>query len=108
MKQNKYIILDRDGVINQDSSAYIKTPDEWVPIDRSLEAISLLTKNSYKVILISNQQVQDRVINKTLSQLNLFGDKINFFSIQHMIRMFLKSGPNDLEIKSQSILFMNK
>ena len=37
------------------------------------------------VILISNQQVQDRVINKTLSQLNLFGDKINFFSIQHQV-----------------------
>ena len=55
MNQNKYIILDRDGVINQDSSAYIKTPDELVPIDRSMEAISLLTKNSYKIILISNQ-----------------------------------------------------
>ena len=55
MNESKYIILDRDGVINQDSSAYIKVPDEWVPIDRSMEAISLLTKNSYKIILISNQ-----------------------------------------------------
>ena len=55
MNQSKYIILDRDGVINQDSSAYIKSTDEWVPIDRSIEAISLLTKNSYKIILISNQ-----------------------------------------------------
>ena len=55
MNQSKYIILDRDGVINQDSSAYIKSPDEWVPIDRSIEAITLLTKNSYKIILISNQ-----------------------------------------------------
>ena len=50
MNQSKFIILDRDGVINQDSSAYVKTPDEWVPIERSMEAISLLTKNSYKII----------------------------------------------------------
>ena len=55
MNQSKFIILDRDGVINHESSAYVKTPDEWVPIDRSMEAISLLTKNSYKIILISNQ-----------------------------------------------------
>ena len=55
MNQSKYIILDRDGVVNQDSSAYIKTTDEWVPIERSMEAISLLTKNAYKIILISNQ-----------------------------------------------------
>ena len=54
MNQSKYIFLDRDGVINQDSSAYIKTPHEWTPIERSVEAIALLTKNSYKIILLSN------------------------------------------------------
>ena len=48
MLNHKYIILDRDGVINHDSPAYIKSPQEWIPIKRSLEAISLLTKHSYK------------------------------------------------------------
>lgn len=52
---SKYIILDRDGVINYDSNDYIKNKNEWKPIPRSLEAISLLSKNSYKVIVISNQ-----------------------------------------------------
>ena len=55
MLSTKYIILDRDGVINHDSSSYIKNPREWIPIDRSLDAIGLLTKHSYRVLLVSNQ-----------------------------------------------------
>ena len=71
MNQSKYIILDRDGVINQESSAYVKTPDEWVPIERSMEAISLLTKNSYKIILISNQAGVSRGIISYNEMLNI-------------------------------------
>ena len=71
MNQSKYIILDRDGVINQDSSAYVKTPDEWVPIERSMEAISLLTNNSYKIILISNQAGISRGIISYNEMLNI-------------------------------------
>lgn len=55
MSYNRYIILDRDGVINYDSPSHIKNTNEWKPIPRSLEAISLLSKNSYKILLISNQ-----------------------------------------------------
>ena len=54
-QHNKYIILDRDGVINIDSPNYIKNSGELLPVKRSLEAISMLTKNNYKVLLISNQ-----------------------------------------------------
>jgi hypothetical protein len=32
MEGMKLIILDRDGVINHDSDAFIKSPDEWIPI----------------------------------------------------------------------------
>ena len=38
----KLVILDRDGVINEDSASFIKTPDEWRPIPGSLEAIAKL------------------------------------------------------------------
>jgi D-glycero-D-manno-heptose 1,7-bisphosphate phosphatase len=38
----KLIILDRDGVINEDSDTFIKSPDEWVPIPGSLEAMARL------------------------------------------------------------------
>ena len=71
MNQSKFIILDRDGVINQDSPAYVKTAEEWVPIERSMEAISLLTKNSYKIILISNQAGISRGIIRYSEMLNI-------------------------------------
>jgi D-glycero-D-manno-heptose 1,7-bisphosphate phosphatase len=51
----KLIILDRDGVINVDSDAFIKTPDEWVPIPGSLEAIARLNQAGYRIAVASNQ-----------------------------------------------------
>ncbi len=51
----KLIILDRDGVINQDSDNYIKTVDEWIPLPGSLEAISKLNHHGYKVAVATNQ-----------------------------------------------------
>jgi len=51
----KLIILDRDGVINHDSDAYIKGPDEWRPIAGSLEAIARLSKAGYRVVVATNQ-----------------------------------------------------
>jgi D-glycero-D-manno-heptose 1,7-bisphosphate phosphatase len=55
MSQQKYILLDRDGVINHDSDAFIKSPDEWLPIAGSLEAIALLNQHGYQVIVVTNQ-----------------------------------------------------
>jgi len=51
----KYVLLDRDGVINHDSGGFIKSVDEWIPIAKSLEAIALFTKNGYQVVVITNQ-----------------------------------------------------
>ena len=51
----KLIILDRDGVINRDSDAFIKTPDEWKPLPGSLEAIAKLNHLGYRVVVCSNQ-----------------------------------------------------
>ncbi|MEJ2360104.1 MAG: D-glycero-beta-D-manno-heptose 1,7-bisphosphate 7-phosphatase [Gammaproteobacteria bacterium] len=49
------IILDRDGVINQDSDDYIKSADEFIPIPGSLEAISRLNHAGYLVVIATNQ-----------------------------------------------------
>jgi len=49
------IILDRDGVINYDSSEYIKNPDEWTAIPGSLEAIAQLNRAGYRVVIVTNQ-----------------------------------------------------
>jgi D-glycero-D-manno-heptose 1,7-bisphosphate phosphatase len=51
----RLVILDRDGVINFDSDEYIKTPDEWIPIPGSLEAIARLCREDYKVVVATNQ-----------------------------------------------------
>lgn len=51
----KLVILDRDGTINHDSDHYIKSTDEWRPIDGSLEAIARLTQAGYRVVVATNQ-----------------------------------------------------
>ena len=51
----KLIILDRDGVINEDSDAFIKSPQEWQPLPGALEAIARLNRAGYKVVIASNQ-----------------------------------------------------
>lgn len=51
----KLIVLDRDGVINHDSDDYIKSKEEWLPIDGSLEAIARLNHGGYTVVVASNQ-----------------------------------------------------
>lgn len=51
----KLIVLDRDGVINEDSDDFIKSADEWVPIPGSVEAIANLSQAGYTVIVVSNQ-----------------------------------------------------
>ena len=54
-KHYKLIILDRDGVINEDSEEYIKSPAEWHAIPGSLEAIAKLNKAGITVVVASNQ-----------------------------------------------------
>ena len=49
------IILDRDGVINQDSDQYIKKPAEWQAIPGSLAAIAQLNQAGIRVAVATNQ-----------------------------------------------------
>jgi len=49
------IILDRDGVINDDSDDFIKSPTEWNPIRGSLEAIARLHRAGWRVVVATNQ-----------------------------------------------------
>lgn len=50
-----FIILDRDGVINYDSDNYIKSVEEWIPLPGSIEAISLLSKAGFSIVVATNQ-----------------------------------------------------
>jgi D-glycero-D-manno-heptose 1,7-bisphosphate phosphatase len=49
------LILDRDGVVNQDSSDYIKGLAEWFPITGSIEAIAALARGGYRIAIATNQ-----------------------------------------------------
>ena len=72
----KLVILDRDGVINFDSDAYIKTLKEWKPIPGSLEAIARLTQASYHVVVATNQSGIGRGLFE-MATLNAIHDKMH-------------------------------
>lgn len=72
----KLIILDRDGVINEDSDAFIKTPAEWLPLPGSLEAIADLNHAGYRVVIATNQSGISRGL-LDLEALNLIHRKMH-------------------------------
>jgi D-glycero-D-manno-heptose 1,7-bisphosphate phosphatase len=47
--------LDRDGVINHDSAEFIKSADEFVPIDGSVAAIARAHELGWQVFVATNQ-----------------------------------------------------
>jgi D-glycero-D-manno-heptose 1,7-bisphosphate phosphatase len=72
----KLAILDRDGVVNYDSAAFIKSPDEWRPIPGSLEAITRLNQAGYHVVIATNQSGVGRGLFE-MATLNAIHDKMN-------------------------------
>ena len=56
----KVIFLDRDGVINENRSDYVKRWSEFVFLPRSLEAMKRLALHGYHVFVITNQSVINR------------------------------------------------
>ena len=72
----KLVILDRDGVINQDSDDFIKTLDEFILLPGSLEAIKRLKQAGYQVVVATNQSGIARGY-LTLDTLNAMHGKLN-------------------------------
>ena len=72
----KLVILDRDGVINEDSDSFIKSPAEWQPIPGSLEAIAKLHQSGYQVVLATNQSGVGRGLFE-VSTLNAIHDRMH-------------------------------
>lgn len=71
----RLVILDRDGVINEDSDDYIKSAEEWVPIPGSLEAIARLNHAAIIVAVATNQSGVGRGL-FTLDELNQIHAKL--------------------------------
>jgi D-glycero-D-manno-heptose 1,7-bisphosphate phosphatase len=58
----KLVLIDRDGVLNEESPAYIKSPAEWIPIPGAAEAVARLNRAGVKVAVCTNQSVVGRGI----------------------------------------------
>lgn len=71
----RLIILDRDGVINQDSLHYIKSEDEFILIPGAVEAIVRLNNAGYKIGIATNQSGVSRGL-YTETQLRAIHDKM--------------------------------
>jgi len=71
----KLVILDRDGVINQDSDQYIKSPSEWRPLPGSIEAIARLCQGGFRVAVATNQSGIGRGL-FDMATLNAINDKM--------------------------------
>ena len=75
MNEPKIILLDRDGVINQDSPNYILSPAAWIPLPGSIEAIASLCRAGYDIHIVTNQSaIARRLMSlETLSQILKIG-----------------------------------
>lgn len=78
----RLVILDRDGVINHDSDDFIKSPDEWQPIEGSMEAIANMYRAGYHIVIITNQSGVGRKLFST-DTLNLIHIKMLEHIRQH-------------------------
>lgn len=76
-----WVVLDRDGVINQDSDDYVKSVDEWIPIDSSIDAIAKLQACGYAVAVVTNQSGVGRGY-YGIAELNAMHAKLNQLLLQ--------------------------
>ena len=54
-KAVRTLLLDRDGVINQDSPDYIRSPNHWRALPGALEAMARAQRAGFRLVVISNQ-----------------------------------------------------
>lgn len=94
----RLLLLDRDGVINQDSDAFIKSVDEWIPIPGSLEAIARANQIGFSIVVVSNQSglarglfdidMLNKIHNHMINEISRFGGRIEAI-------FFCPHGPNE-------------
>ncbi len=59
-QNNRFLLLDRDGILNVNRPDYVKSFEEVCFYQDALEALRLLNRNDVGVILISNQSGVNR------------------------------------------------
>lgn len=59
-KLHRAVFLDRDGVLNEERSDYVKSVEELVILDGIANPIRQLKKNGFLIVVISNQSAINR------------------------------------------------
>lgn len=54
-RSTRLVLIDRDGVVNEDREDFVRSTSDWVPIEGSLGAISRLNRAGFLVALATNQ-----------------------------------------------------
>lgn len=94
----KLVILDRDGVINEDRDDFVKNTIEWQPLPRSMEAIANLTQAGWRVVVATNQSGLARGL-FDMHALNAMHEKMHRLAAQAGGRIdavvFCPHGPKD-------------
>jgi len=70
------VILDRDGVINEDRDDYVKSVDEWIPLPGAIDAIAKLSRAGFDVVIATNQSGLGRGL-FSLDDLEAMHDKLS-------------------------------
>lgn len=94
----RLLIVDRDGVINEESADFIKSPSEWVPIPGSLQALGRATQAGFRIAVVSNQSGLARGL-FTIEQLNQIHAHMQHEAAHHGARIdaifFCPHDPSD-------------
>ncbi len=92
------LIVDRDGVINEESPHFIKHPDEWVALPGSLSALGAATQAGFRIFVVSNQSGLARRL-FSIDDLHHIHDKLRREAAHHggIIEAFFfcPHGPDD-------------
>ena len=71
----KIVLLDRDGILNEDRADYVKNPKELVLVPGVGEAVARLNDAGLKVAIVSNQSAVGRGI-ISMSMLEQINEKL--------------------------------
>jgi D-glycero-D-manno-heptose 1,7-bisphosphate phosphatase len=92
------LILDRDGVINEESADFVKSPQEWTPLPGSLRALGAASRAGFRITVVSNQSglargllgIEDlhRIHRRLLQEASSYGGTVDAF-------LFCPHGPRE-------------
>ncbi|MEM7467104.1 MAG: D-glycero-beta-D-manno-heptose 1,7-bisphosphate 7-phosphatase, partial [Pseudomonadota bacterium] len=78
----RLLLLDRDGVINEESDDFIKSPEEWRPLPGAMGAISRANQLGFQIVVVSNQSGLGRQL-FSIEDLNRIHNRMLAEAIRH-------------------------